>query len=143
MKDLVTPETLYNYFEKKATRREKQLIEEWLKQDGHEEIFYHHLAVWESKHLQVAVDTEKALARYQGVLAGNEPVRTIAPARAWRPMAGLMTRYAGLAAAVILLMAAAVFCYQHYYIYTTYSTAYGMTRGCSAAEATGIGRSGW
>lgn len=127
MNDLVTPETLYHYFEKKATRREKQLIAEWLKQDGHEEIFYHHLAVWESKHIQVAVDVDQALARYKKVLAGNEPARATAPL-ARRPMPGLPGRYARMAVAAIVLVASGVFYYQHYFIYTTYSTDYGMTR---------------
>jgi len=126
MKDLVTPETLYNYFEKKATRREKQLIGEWLKQDGHEEIFYHHLALWESRHVQANVDTDQALARYRQILDGGEPGRAQPPAQ--RPMPRLMQRYAGIAAAVILLAASAVFYYQHYFIYTTYATDYGMTR---------------
>ena len=128
MNDLVTPETLYNYFEKKATRREKQLIEEWLKQPGHEEIFYHHLAVWESKHLQMAVDVDQALARYKKVLAGDEPARSITPASTRSPTPGSIRRYASMAAAAIVLIASGVFYYQHYFIYTTYSTDYGMTR---------------
>jgi ferric-dicitrate binding protein FerR (iron transport regulator) len=128
MKDLVTPQTLYNYFERKATRHEKQLIEEWLKQEGNEEIFYHHLTVWESSHIQLAVDTEKALARYRGILAGDQPDRPIRPARVWNPMPRLIWRYSGMAAAVILLLMSAVFYYQNYFIYTTFSTDYGMTR---------------
>jgi ferric-dicitrate binding protein FerR (iron transport regulator) len=128
MNNLVTSETLYNYFEKKATRREKQLIEEWLKQPGHEEIFYHHLAVWESKHIQVNVDVDQALARYKKVLAGDEPVRNITPASTGSPTPGFIRRYMGMAAAAIVLMVSGVFYYQHYFLYTTYSTEYGMTR---------------
>jgi ferric-dicitrate binding protein FerR (iron transport regulator) len=128
MKDLVTPQTLYNYFERKATLHEKQLIEEWLKQEGNEEIFYHHLAIWESNHIQLAVDAEKALTRYKKILAGDQPVRAIRPARVWTPMPRLIWRYSGIAAALAMFIASAVFYYQNYFLYTTFSTDYGMTR---------------
>jgi ferric-dicitrate binding protein FerR (iron transport regulator) len=128
MNELVTAQTLYNYFENNATLREKQLIKEWLKQDGHEEIFYHHLAVWESLHLQVDVDADQALERYRKVLAGEMSVRTIPSPRTASPMQRRIRRYAYMACAAIFVLSLSLFYYQHYYIYTTYLTAYGMTR---------------
>jgi len=128
MNDLVTAQTLYNYFERKATRHEKQLIEQWLKQEGNEEIFYHHLAIWESNHLQLSVDSEEALARYKKVLAGDQPDRSIRSIRRENPMPALIRRYSSMVAAVILLVVSAVYYHQNYFIYTTFSTDYGMTK---------------
>jgi transmembrane sensor len=128
MNELVTAQTLYNYFEKKATLREEQLIKEWLKQDGHEEIFYHHLSVWESLHLQVDVDVDQAMARYKKVLAGEAPVRTLPPPRTPSHMQRRMKRYAYMAGAAAFILSLCLFYYQHYYLYTKYLTDYGMTR---------------
>jgi transmembrane sensor len=130
MNELVTQKTLYNYFEKKATRHEKQLIHEWLKQEGNEEIFYRHLAIWESDHLQFSVNTVSALGKYKQLLDGRSD-KSLRPTLQIQPenrMPKNLWRYSGFAAAVLLLISVTAFYYQNSFFYTTYSTEFGMTK---------------
>lgn len=129
MSELVTPKTLYSYFEKKSTRHEKQLIEEWLKQDGNEEIFYQHLAIWESTHIQFLADSKSAVNRYTKFLEDEQNTTTRVVARTLvKNKNTVYWRAIGIAASVLLVTVSAVFYVHDYFLYTTFSTEYGMTK---------------
>jgi ferric-dicitrate binding protein FerR (iron transport regulator) len=130
MNDLVTPETLLRYFENKATRHEKQLIEEWLKVKENEELFYQQLALWESTHMQFSPDVDRARKAYAQFLdGGQEPALqnrlqlTQRKNRFWT-----FGRVTAIAASTALLLACSLLYYQHYFLFATYATGYGMTR---------------
>ena len=129
MKETVTERILNVYFENRATPHEKQLIKEWLKEEGSEEVFYQHLAIWEANHLQFTPNEEKATDQFRkflnGIETGNKPkskenVRRLLP--------GVNIRYASIAASITALICLAFYFSQDYFFYDTYSTAYGMTK---------------
>ncbi len=64
----ITEETLFNYFDNKATTLEKKRIDEWVKAPENEELFYKYLTQWESKNLQYVSDVEAAIERHQNRL---------------------------------------------------------------------------
>ena len=131
MNELVTSTTLHHYFEKTATRHEKQLIQAWLKEDGNEEIFYQHLAIWESNHLQFPANTQAALDKYKQLLEGSskkDSLRLAPQSKQNQNIHNNAWQYAGIAAAVLLLVSVASFYYGEILFYTTYSTEYGMTK---------------
>jgi len=129
MKETVTERILNVYFENRATPHEKQLIKEWLKEEGSEEVFYQHLAIWEANHLQFTPNEEKAADQFRkflnGIETGNKPkskenIRRLLP--------GVNIRYASIAASITALICLAFYFSQDYFFYDTYSTAYGMTK---------------
>ncbi|RDV15461.1 DUF4974 domain-containing protein [Pontibacter diazotrophicus] len=65
VKPLITSELLFAYFAGRATALQKQMIEEWVEEDGdNEEFFYACMHEWEVKHLQYSADTNAAVARF-------------------------------------------------------------------------------
>jgi len=129
MKEIVTERILNAYFENRATPHEKQLIKEWLKEEGSEEVFYQHLAIWEANHLQFVPNEEKATDQFRkfldGIETSNKP-KSKQHFRRFSPSANI--RYASLAASITVLICLAFYFSQDYFFYDTYSTAYGMTK---------------
>jgi transmembrane sensor len=140
MNELVTPNTLYRYFEKKATRHEKQLIEEWLKQEGSEEVFYQHLSIWESNHLQFSADTHTALSNFRKFVSDGETLPTRAKTRTLveKRNTVMYWQYAGIAAAVVLFVVSSLFYFQDYFLYNKFSTEYGMTKNIILEDGTEV-----
>ena len=129
MKEIVTERILNAYFENRATPHEKQLIKEWLKEEGSEEVFYQHLAIWEANHLQFTPNEEKAADQFRkfldGIETSNKP-KSKENVRRFSPSVNI--RYASLAASITVLICLAFYFSQDYFFYDTYSTAYGMTK---------------
>src|SRR6478736_4341213 len=61
----IKKETIYNYFDNKATTLEKRRIEEWVKDPQNRELFYEYLAEWESLNIQYVSDVDAALRRHR------------------------------------------------------------------------------
>jgi len=127
MKEQVSERILYAYFENKATHSEKQLIKQWLQEEGNEEIFYYHMSVWETRHMQFQPDVSRASAKYkdflQGAPATGNSVFTEKSIRMNR-----WPRFMAAAASLLIFAVAGYFLSKDYFLYTTYTTPYGMTR---------------
>jgi transmembrane sensor len=130
MKEQVTERILHAYFANKATHHEKQLIKEWLRIAGNEEIFYQHLARWEAQHLQFQPDEEKASQSYKAFLRGEKQsvqITTISENTRRIPFS-FQKRILAVAASVVLLISAALYLYSDHLFYNIYATSYGMTQ---------------
>jgi len=65
METQITRETLFSYFTGGATALQKQLIDEWARNEDNREFFFECLALWETQHLQYQANTLDALERHQ------------------------------------------------------------------------------
>jgi ferric-dicitrate binding protein FerR (iron transport regulator) len=129
MKEHVSERILYDYFENKATHSEKQLVKQWLQQAGNEEIFYYHLSAWEARRLQFQPDLEKATSRYKQFLVGDQFVSASqVKTEIGRQVQFNWYKLAGVAASLLIVLTAGYFLARDFFLYTTYSTAYGMTQ---------------
>jgi transmembrane sensor len=131
MKEIVTERILKAYFENRATPHEKVLIKEWLKEKGNEEVFYHHLATWEASHLQFSADEERASERFRQFINTNDAESRPKITGRDKSRKLFTTRqlwYTGIAASLTALICIAFYLSQDYFLYDTYSTAFGMTK---------------
>lgn len=64
-------ETIFEFFDGKTTSIQRKMIEDWLQQPGHSELYYQYLDEWESRRVQFLPDKEVALDRYREVMAGD------------------------------------------------------------------------
>jgi transmembrane sensor len=72
MKESVTKQLLFDFFDGKTTCVQRKLVEEWLGSSlAHEEVFYRYLDEWERKCPQFFPDSENARATYDALLNGR------------------------------------------------------------------------
>ena len=64
MAEHITRQTLFLFFEGRATSLQRKLIEDWLKEPDSEEIFYAALEAWERQHPQLSDETTEAETRF-------------------------------------------------------------------------------
>jgi transmembrane sensor len=107
-------------FEGRATPLQKALIEKWLTQPNHQELYFLWLEEWERQNPQLMVDADLAYLRLPGQL-GNDPrkvtpVRTL-PARSWF--------FWGIAATIILVSGVTLYALRGKLMYKHYETSYG------------------
>lgn len=124
----VTEQLLYAYFEKRATPHEKLLIKEWLQHGNNEEIFYQHLAIWESQHLQFQPDEEASRARFRAHLDSDQPYSRKGFFEGHRKLSLFNLRVAGIAASLILFAAAALYMVKDHFFFEIHTTSYGMIK---------------
>lgn len=137
MNELVSPQTLYRYFEKKATRHEKQLIAEWLRHEGNEEIFYQHLAVWESSNLQFSADTDTAMKTFEQVLQGGERPEVKLADKETIALFPII-KITAVAACFVLVIASVLYSNRDYFLFNTFSTDFGMTKNIVLEDGTEV-----
>ncbi|MCF2443924.1 FecR domain-containing protein [Dyadobacter sp. CY345] len=71
MKELITREFLFAFFDGKTTSIQRKLIEEWLENSANEEVFYSCVDEWERLHPQFSPDRQKAQKDFDLLLDGN------------------------------------------------------------------------
>lgn len=133
MKNQVSKETLFNYFAGGATALQKQLIDEWVKDETNREHFFECLAMWESQNPQFIADSYVALKRHQQRIRNQNTNETyIQPvANSGEPITHWLrpTWYRWMIAASvgIILLLSGVF-FKDEVLFKTYSTEFGETR---------------
>ena len=70
MESSLTKKIIFDYFDGKHTSMQYKMIEDWLKVEENQELFYQYLDEWESQHPQYLFDAEK------GALTINERIKT-------------------------------------------------------------------
>jgi len=141
MKEQVTERILCAYFANEATHHEKQLIREWLRIEGNEEIFYHHLARWEAGHLQFQPDQASANQSYRSFLRGETSSiesRVSDPDIGRKLPAVARIRFMAAAASVLFLFSVGFYLYSDYLFYDIYRTAYGVTQNIRLEDGTEV-----
>lgn len=71
MNTLLTKKIIFDYFDGKHTSMQYKMIEDWLKVEENQELFYQYLDEWESQHPQYLFNTEK------GYLDINERIKAV------------------------------------------------------------------
>lgn len=71
MNTALTKKIIFDYFDGKHSSMQYKMIEEWLKGEENQELFYQYLDEWESQHPQYLFDAEK------GFLTINERIKTV------------------------------------------------------------------
>jgi len=133
---------LNELFAGRVTPLQQKQVEAWLREPGHEEVYYEHLARWEAEHSYYAPDTPTALADYEQFMAGRAsyPLRrdvvTAVPSghALGRVLAG---RWAWrIAAGVALLLG--LYGTNTYWAYERYVAPYGQTRHLHLPDGTDV-----
>lgn len=137
MKTQLSRETLFNYFAGRSTALEKQLIDEWAKDNHNREIFFDYLAIWESQNPQFTVDANAAFQKHQErVMNRNETdtFETDAPEGSGTDQVSPGSFFWMIAAAVAFIL---VFCgiyFKDHVIYRTYEATFGETRSLELSD---------
>ncbi|WP_128546940.1 FecR family protein [Larkinella soli] len=141
MKTQVSKESLFNYFGGRATALQKQLIDEWAKEEENREFFFECLAVWETQNLQFSADAGDALHRHrermtqQPLQAEEEPAagpETRSLRSGWFRLRWLVAATVGLALTFGALR------YRSNLLFITYRTAFGETRMLTLADGSRV-----
>lgn len=107
MNNSLTKKIIFDYFDGKHTSMQYKMIEDWLKVEENQELFYQYLDEWESQHPQYLFDAEKGslniderikIVKVEKVIAVNEQIEEEKPFR---------LNYKWLSAAAVLL----IFCW--------------------------------
>lgn len=104
MNNSLTKKIIFDYFDGKHTSMQYKMIEDWLKIEANQELFYQYLDEWESQHPQYLFDAEKGFlkiderlktVKVEKLIAANEPIEEEKTFR---------LNYKWLAAAAVLLV---------------------------------------
>lgn len=122
----MTYDQLYQYFSGHASSFQKKQMEEWIKEDGNLEQFYHALTIWEKQNLQYTADTTGALNLHLSRI--EKTVQTETEQASERASSRKSYRFRWLiAASLAFLLLAVGGLYRAIWQYKTYATDYGQT----------------
>ncbi|TDE17363.1 FecR family protein [Dyadobacter psychrotolerans] len=79
MKESLSKDVLFDFFDGRTTSIQRKLVEDWLADPQNEELYYHYLDEWETRHPQFSPKIETALAAYISLI-NNEQVEKNAAA---------------------------------------------------------------
>ena len=99
----INKEFVFNYLSGKSTALQKQLIDEWVKNAAHEELFYQWLVEYEYQQPQYLADGEKAVERF-GAYADRTEENAIPDAGAEVPAPSHFRLWAWLVAASVAIV---------------------------------------
>ncbi|QHT71468.1 DUF4974 domain-containing protein [Rhodocytophaga rosea] len=140
MEPSITKELLFKYFAGQVTALQKQQIEEWAKNPEHEEFFYSCLHEWELKNPQYQTDVPLAIEKFNRFLVLTaEPILQAAVSsrntfssnkRKWIQW--------GIAASLLLILAANAWLFRDRVLYQKYVTAYGATKSIQLSDGSTV-----
>ena len=73
MKESLSKDVLFDFFDGRTTSIQRKLVEDWLADPQNEELYYHYLDEWETRHPQFSPKIEAALSSYISLI-NNEQV---------------------------------------------------------------------
>ena len=131
MKSTISKYALFEYLSGRSNPLEKQLAEEWIRQEENTDLFYQWLLEFETRSPQYVPDQENAVAQLMQRVEANgiEKVKSEAgvPAIFARRALKKSFRKSWLIAASILLIGSCGWLFREPIQYKTYQTAYGQT----------------
>lgn len=146
----ITKDILNDYFAGKASALQKQMIENWLKEAGNEELFYQQLIEYETHQPIYSADVDRAVGQYHQFVYRLETDYESRPAQASgkatlrptdEPVRGFWRsgwRGWSVAAAVVLLLSAVGWVARDQIYYQTFTTAYGTTQNVTLADGSRV-----
>ena len=138
MKNTITKNVLFDFFDGKASSIQRRMIEEWLLSVDNESFFYQCLDEWERQHPQYVPNTETAFNDYMKLLTA-----TPGDQQPFRQVPELVVRRSWftplwLAASVLLFVIAGGVLFQKTLLYQTYQTGNAETRQLKLADGTRV-----
>lgn len=111
MKDSLSKDVLFDFFDGRTTSIQRKLVEDWLADPHNEELYYQYLDEWESRHPQFMPKADQALSSYISLMEDqNESRETPPPAVPLKRVTFPGSRWLyGVAAACLFLIAGLVF----------------------------------
>ncbi len=131
MKLEITYELIFDHFARKTSPLQRNLIEEWLKDEANEELYYQWLEEWEKRHPQYLAESDEALTGFTSFIKSNphddlldeeEITEQVSEKNNRRRMNWL------IAASIVLLIGLTAFIFQDKIIYQNYQTTFGETQ---------------
>jgi transmembrane sensor len=135
MNTQVTKEILFNYFSGRATVFQKQMIEDWTKDQTNREVFFSQLAAWEKENTQYEPHTVAAFDRHKkrmsafNAATAEEVQEETAPRRRFS--------FLMVASIVVLLLAGAWF-FRENIMFDIYKTGYGQIRSLQLQDGSKV-----
>lgn len=133
----INKEFIFNYLAGKSTALQKQLVDEWVKNPAHEEVFYQWLVEYEYQQPQYLSDVDRAITRFRDFTehedeapATESEVHIDRPIRS-RPWIWLV------AASVVLLMASGLIL-KNSFMHQTHRTVLGETKTLILSDSTKV-----
>lgn len=72
MKESLSKDVLFDFFDGRTTSMQRKLVEAWLADPQNEELYYQYLDEWETRHPQFSPKTEAALSGYISLINNEE-----------------------------------------------------------------------
>ena len=111
MKESLSKDVLFDFFDGRTTSIQRKLVEDWLADPNNEELYYQYLDEWESRRPQFSPKTDHALSNYISLINDENAAKEMPLSRTEVRSNGIGTRnwlYVA-AAACLLIMAGFVF----------------------------------
>ncbi|GEO03375.1 anti-sigma factor [Adhaeribacter aerolatus] len=148
LKNSVTKELLFTYFEGKATSLQKQRIEDWMNEPENEEFFYECVHEWELGNLNYEADVKEAIKKFRRRISGKpnteiEPVKVTEhsnPEYAYSPVAAPTPKRVALlfAASIVFLLGFNIWFFKDFIFYKTFQTDYGKISTITLPDGSGV-----
>lgn len=140
MAENITRQTLFLFFEGRATSLQRKLIEDWLKDPAHEEFYYASLELWERQHPQLPEETTEAQDRFFSYLRENKSIEKPVLSQSNKP---IISRFLGrswlLAASILLAVLTGLgLIFQDTLRYQHYATDFGETRSVQLVDGSRV-----
>jgi transmembrane sensor len=136
MNTTIDKELLFRYFAGQLTPFQVRMVEEWLNDSTHTELFYESLATWEGRNLQFVADTRLAHDRHR--VRFMTKVMVVEPLHSPRPQHSFFRRSYWLAASMLFALLMGGYQFRDTLLNQTYQTGYGETRSFRLADGSQV-----
>ncbi len=134
----INKEFIFNYLSGKSTALQKQLIDEWVKDAAHEELFYKWLVEYEYQQPQYLTDGEHAIERFRAHIDRTEDISSPdAGAEVFAPSRFRARKWLVAASVVTILMVSGVL-FRNNLLYQMHTSAYGETKALVLSDSTRV-----
>lgn len=138
MKESLSKDLLFDFFDGRTTSMQRKLVEDWLADPQNEELYYQYLDEWESRHPQFSPRVEAALGKYTALLQNeNGPERSTSHQLEPQPIPLFKRAWLwGAVAATLLLVSGLIF--QKELIYKPFTSTNGQIASYRLSDGTQV-----
>lgn len=133
MKQHVYKQVVFALFEGRATPLQKVMIEEWLAEPNHQELYFLWLEEWESQNPQLIVDVDEAYFRLPTQTDFEQEIQI-----QLRPLVSSPSYFWWLVASVFLVLGTSIFLLRDQLRYQHYATTFGELRKIQLSDGSSV-----
>lgn len=135
----ITKQFIFSYLSGKSSALQKQMIDDWVKKEGNEELFYKWLFEYEHQNPQYLTDVDAGLERFsQWADQVDENPDSVARTEYEEVVTRQMTWKWWAVAASLVGVLATGWLYQDSFLFKTYRTAFGETQTITLSDGTQV-----